>query len=542
MRAGEDLLVEDCIAGADRPAGWNFRNKTLYRRLLFPVVAALVAILAGEVAIQFQMAPTFWDKTLWLLYDPYRGEGFDRIVVQQKLQNLLKFNPEVISVGDSSGFFSLQPTIVNRYMDGKKYVNLSTGANQAFDGYKANAEYALRHAPSIKYVVLYMFPQLVPATAVLRAGGLAPLLQDNLVSFRSEVMPPSAALAPYAKYKLFEGRDYRPGDALSNHKVALEFRATVDQTLGWAPEHDIRFDRLYGKLPFYSDDRRIDWMGMLPGSEPSAIVHTLTDFHRMVESYGAKLIVAFAPIPEQLIVFDDYGRKATEETMARFQREHPSVVFLFPLATTFTPDKFAQFNHIAREYVFLSSKRLGEALGKYFRDPGSVPKFVPTYVEKAPGPRPEVRATGAADDKLKEAAMAFYMYTATADPKYRSQISKQFLDLLDRDDAFRFMMEDTGKRLEILAKSNIQLGYKLDDLKGFPVEVRNVSYCDAGNPTVQWNRLSGVMNFTYSDRFNTSTEPVVWPEASNILVPTIVEDGVRKFDGYCVEPSLNPQK
>ena len=90
-----------------------------------------------------------------------------------------------------------------------------------------------------------MFPQLVPGAGVLQAGGLAPMLQDNLVSFRSEIMPPSAALAPYAKAKLFEGRDYRAGSALSNHKVALEFRASVDHTLGWAPEHDIRFDRLY---------------------------------------------------------------------------------------------------------------------------------------------------------------------------------------------------------------------------------------------------------------------------------------------------------
>ena len=94
---------------------------------------------------------------------------------------------------------------------------------------------------------------------------------------------------------------------------------------------------------------------------------------------------------------------------------------MFPLVTTFTADKFAQYNHIAREYVFLSSQRLGEALGKYFRDPKSVPKFVTSFVPKPRSPRPEVRATGAANDDLRDAAMAFFMYTATADPKYRER-------------------------------------------------------------------------------------------------------------------------
>lgn len=529
------------MPNADRPAGWNLRNKTLYRRLVIPVAAALVAIVLGEAAIQLRMAPTFWEKTPWLLYDPYRGEGFDRIIVQEKLQNLLKFNPEVISVGDSSGFFSLQATVINRYTDGKKYVNLSTGANQAFDGYKAIAEYALKHTPSIKYVVLYVFPQLVPAPAVLHAGGLSPLLQDNLVSLRSNFTPPSAALAPYAKFKLFENRDYHAGSALSNHKVALEFRASVDHTLGWAPEHDVRFDRLYTKIPFYPDERT-DWMSMLPGSEPSSTVHTLTDFQRMVESYGAKLIVAFAPVPEHLVAFDDLNRTTTEEAIARFQREHPGVVFLFPLVTTFTSDKFAQFNHVAREYAFLSSQRLGEALGRYFRDPNSVPKFVPSFAPKPQGARPEVRVIGPADENLKNAAMAFFMYTATAEPQYRERISKRVLALLDQDAAFGFMMEDTGKRLDALAKSNVQFGYKLEGLKGVPVEVKNLTYCDSGNSTVQWVQLSGVVNYTYRDKFNDSTEPVEWPATSSILVPTIMEDGVRKFDGYCPEPSLSQKK
>jgi len=149
-------------------------------------------------------------------------------------------------------------------------VNLSTGANQAFDGYKAIAEFALQRTPSIKYVVLHMYPQLLPEDEVIRVAGLAPLLQENLISFRSWLTPPSAALAPYAKYRLFEGRRYHKGDPLSNHKVTLEFRATIEQTLGWAPEHDIPFDRFYGTTPFYSDEHAVGWDRLLL---PRTVLH-----------------------------------------------------------------------------------------------------------------------------------------------------------------------------------------------------------------------------------------------------------------------------
>jgi hypothetical protein len=46
------------------------------------------------------------------------------------------------------------------------------------------------------------------------------------------------------------------------------------------------------------------------------------------------------------------------------------------------------------------------------------------------------------------------------------------------------------------------------------------------------------MTFTYKSPAAETAEPVRWPETSHIFIPTIVEDGVRKFDGYCPEPSL----
>jgi hypothetical protein len=381
----------------------------------------------------------------------------------------------------------------------------------------------------------------VPSPAALHEGGLSPLLQDNLISFRSWLTPPSAALSPYFKTVLFDGRRYHRGEPLSNHKVTLEFRATAELTQGWTPEHDVRFDRLFGRTPFFADNRndnRDDWLSKLPGSERSTINYVLGDFERMVESYGAKLIIAFGPIPQGAVVANEATRRRAQQELERFQAEHPNVVFLFPLITPFTNDKFGQFNHIAREYTFISSKRLGIALRDYFDNPDSVPRFVARGESPPANGKPEMHATGDANIDLRDAAMAYFFYTATAEPSYRNRISKRVLNLLDRDKAFGFMMDDAKAKIAYMDQSKQKLGYSADQIVGTPATVKNVAHCNGDDPTLQWVQLSGIMTFTYDDPDRHSAEPVAWPGTSNILVPTISEDGIRKFDGYCPEPSM----
>jgi hypothetical protein len=382
-----------------------------------------------------------------------------------------------------------------------------------------------------------MFPQLVPSQRVIHEGGLSPLLQDNLISFRSWLTPPSAALSPYFKTALFDGRRYHRGEPLSNHKVTLEFHSTAELTQGWTPEHDIRFDRFFGVTPFYPDERK-DWLSKLPGSEPSTINYVLDDFEKMVESYGAKLIIAFGPIPQRAVIPNEATRRRAQQELERFQTEHPNVVFLFPLITPFTNDKFGQFNHIAREYTFISSKRLGIALRDYFGNPLSVPRFAVQGEPPPAGGKPEMHVTGDANVDLRDAAMAYFLYTATDDPAYRNRISNRVLELLDRDKAFGFMMDDAKEKIAYIAKSRQKLSYSDDQMMGTPVTVKNVAHCNGDDPTLQWVQLSGIMTFTYDDPERHSAEPVAWPSTSNILVPTISENGVRKFDGYCPEPSM----
>ena len=505
---------------------------------MLPLALFLAIALTIEAGIQAQFHPGFWDKTLWFLHDPFRGEPFDRMVIATKLRHLENLDPEIISVGDSSGFFSLQPNIVERYLGGKTYVNLSTGANQAFDGYYGIAEYMLRRGKRLKTVVLHLYPGLMPSDAVFEKADLAPILRRNLVGRYVGLTPPSAALSYETKAQVFEWRTIHPGDPMLNHKVALEFEAIVGQTRGWEPEHDVRFDRVAERAHFYPDQRG-DWRARFGMTEPSAIKNTFTEFARMVRSHGATLVIVFGPVAD-VIVVPDANADIAQIRLEEFSRANPDVRFLTPLIETFGAEKFGMWNHISREYTNLSSKRLGLALRDYldrpdeqrlFR-PAPIPYFGHEVRVEPVSPLADLDPRAAID-----AAMALYMYTVTADEKYAALMSTRVIQELGQEDSFSPMIAETRGRNAELAGRGISTHVDVAGLSASPVRVQGVRYCGKGEPV--WVHVAGTIGFRYTQLPKLDTvEPVSWPQASHILIPLIREDGKWKFDGYCAEASV----
>lgn len=508
----------------------------LVRRLILPLLFAIAVAGTIEVTIQLRYHPDFWERTTWLMYDPYRGEIFDRVLLWEKLSHFENSDPQIISVGDSSGFFGIQSTIVNRYTNGVRYLSLNTGANYAYQGYRAVAEYMLKRSPHLKYVVLYVFPELLPSPHVIEVADLAPIVHDSLVGLKARMTPPSAFLSPYAKYEIFDGFRFHFGDQVPRSSYALEMNATVEQALGWLPEFDIRLDRIYGQQPLFSD-RRSDVLSLVGLREQSSIYATLDDFNRMVKSYGATLAVAFAPISARAVEPGDPMIAPAEAAMARFSKDHPDVKFLFPLITRWSPEKFGTANHVSREYTFMSSMRLGQALGRLVSNPDSIRNYTPSFVDAGRMPPITWKVTGPPDPDLRLAALAFYLYASTLAPNYQARISKRVLDLLESDPAYRYMIDDKQQRTDSLRQRKIDIGFDLSQINARPIDVSGMANCDP-RPDTQWVQLSGIMNFTYKSPDADTVEPVQWPEGSHIFIPTIMEDGVRKFDGYCREPSL----
>lgn len=515
-------------------------KSSAFRRVVIPALFAILigGALEGFIAIKFE--PDFWQKSTWLMHDPYHGgEIFDRLELYLRLSHLDQTDPDIISVGDSSGFFSLQSTIINRYLGGVKFLSLNTGANQAFDGYLGIAEYMLQRSPKIKYVVLYMFPQLLPEEEVIRVADLGPITYDDLVSPNAILTPPSAFLSPYLKGLLFEGQRYHAGDPVTHSVPNLQLLKTVDAALGWLPEFDVRFDRLNGRVPFYPDSRS-GWYNHLGITDSSAINANLDAFDKAVRSYGAQLVIAFGPTADRSIFPNDPLVAVADQALARFQREHPDVKFLFPLITRWGSEKFGMFNHISREFTFLSSERLGKALQRLVQDPDSIPPYTAEATVSTGYPEVKIKETGPTDPELLTPSLALYLYTSTADPKYENLFSKRVANLLTNEPAFQYAMADAKKRVASLADQKITIGFDLSQMHATPVEIQGLSFCgDEAGVTRQWVQLQGTMIFTYKSQTEDSKEPVVWPISGHVLVPTIVEDGVRKYDGFCPEPSMS---
>lgn len=506
---------------------------------------ALLTIAALEGAIYIVFKPTFWERTSWLLHDPYKGEPFDRLVLSEKLKNLGNSKPDIITVGDSSGFFSLHPGIINRNLDGQKLVNISTGANQAFDGYFADAEYMLKRNQTIRHVVLYMHPFLVPVPTVIRAGDLGPIVATQINSAYGEMAaPPSALFSRKLKAKLFANSETNRDDPLSSHLVYLQLRKSVHLTLGWMPEHDVRFPRLNGNPGFWSDRETgiaqqisIDNLKILTGlRDPSSIHHNLTRFAELCRMYGAKPVIVFNPIPP----YDSSLKLPIQEATAalnRFSKDNPDVLFPLPYITIWDSAKFGMFNHVSREYVHLSSIRLGRALAKIGLQPSEPHPFVVGQFPETDAPASvRLGQSAPATEDEKTAALSYFLYTATGNERYRLALSGRVKSVIQSEPGFELMMGETRRRIDELAADSdkIALGYDTSQLRADVVDIEGMKHCN-GMQNIKWIQLSGTMNFTYKSRVHDVAEPVSWPHSSSILVPIVIEDHKPKFDGYCSE-------
>ena len=68
-----------------------------------------------------------------------------RLIVDEKLRAFARSSPDIIQIGDSTGFYGVNSDIVTNHLGGLRYLNLSCCANMGFDGYYAVAHFMLRH-------------------------------------------------------------------------------------------------------------------------------------------------------------------------------------------------------------------------------------------------------------------------------------------------------------------------------------------------------------------------------------------------------------
>jgi hypothetical protein len=326
-------------------------------------------------------------------------ELFHKVLIYEKLSNAVRDQPDVIQIGDSAGLHAIVPRIVDRYLGGLKYENISCCANTGFDGYYTIAEYMLRHVPTIKAVVLYITlnntprdPDLTTSDIIggedrLRGafGSLATLTTPGTLSLRHDVLE--------RVYNL--GGTFNQSALVPFGDLWPEFVQSIRKERGWRAEGDIhRLPELqrqkWTELCGPDGRRFID--GHLPDDymrDIFGVRHTYTDIElrrlaALTARYKAKLIfiVQPHPCPEYVGTFIP-SLIADLETV---RAEYPNLIVPDPRVFEAWPDRFfSSPDHLTTGHEGAASRRAGrliaKALGIAYEEPvPTLPAALPTPV------------------------------------------------------------------------------------------------------------------------------------------------------------------
>lgn len=355
---------------------------------------ALIAALAiiGTIEVSYAaLAPSSpVERSGYLNWNFNSVELFHKIVIREKLLSALRDRPDVIQVGDSSGLHGIVPGIVDSYLGGLRYENLSCCANTGFDGYYTIAEFALRHVPSIKVVVVYITlfntPRTVAPTDLAFVGGedrlrtafgeLSPYMTPPTLAARQDIVPPVYTLGGSFFQRGMQAIDaYWP-----------ELTSSLRASRGWLPENDVNYTadkqgellaRVCGPTDV-GDRQHNDWDFV---RDAFTVPRTPTDIQlrrlaALAARHGAKLILMFQPFP---------CRNMSEPFLSTLKAEIAAVKADYP--NLVVPDEallepwprqwFVTPDHLRTGHEDAASRRLGRAVAAALGIPLAEPPAAP---------------------------------------------------------------------------------------------------------------------------------------------------------------------
>jgi hypothetical protein len=358
---------------------------------------ALIALIEVGYAAVDPSSPV--ERSSYLNWNFNSMELFQKILIYEKLANAVRDRPDVIQIGDSSGLHAIVPGIVDRYLGGLKYENVSCCANTGFDGYHTIAEFMLRHVPTIKAVVLYISlnnPPHDPGTVASDVVGGENRLRNAFGPLSTLTTPGTLSLRHAALERTYSlGGTFKQSALLPFGDLLPEFTQSIRKTRGWRPEGDIH------RLPERQrqtmtelcgpDDRRA-MNGYLPHDYARDIFglrHSYTDIElrrlaALAARYDAKLIFIAQPYPCSEIVGSFIPSLIADLEAVR--TEYPNLIVPDPRLFEAWPGRFfSSADHLTTGHEDAASRRAGRliaaALGIAYVEPEpSTPPAPPTPV------------------------------------------------------------------------------------------------------------------------------------------------------------------
>jgi hypothetical protein len=344
----------------------------------FKPILVAVAVIAGlEGAVTAVRRPDDVERSNFLSFTYLRPE-VDRLIVYEKLRAFTGSSPDIIQIGDSTGFYGVNSDVVTNHLDGLRYVNLSCCANMGFDGYYAVAHFMLRHSRSIKAVVLYISAFNFMYTNA--DSSFAEPIENSFDSLRSYVMPPSLVLRENIIKAIYGPARTSSTNPEVEHK--LEF---IRDHNGWLGEDDVRrsgkarddyWRTQCGPQRFIAwDDGDDNYSVDFAGRREWRLFDKIARFAALTAEYNAKLILMVQPLP---CPFGGTGFGARARDLDRLRSAYPNLVVapadvFFSLPT----DMFSSAPHLRIGNEITNSQRVAlavtQALGRPTSRSGNAP-------------------------------------------------------------------------------------------------------------------------------------------------------------------------
>jgi len=365
-----------------------------------PWIAALLIFVAIESIVYFVGRPSPIDATNLLQFSFGRSEPAQRLFVFHKLKTFQYSQPTIVQVGDSSGFYGIDPRAIMKYLPaGTSYLNMSCCANLGFRGYYNILEYMARHNSSIRYMVLHITPYTMPRPEMWDADGAnlwgAPgmevfgnAIHREFISPWRFLQPPSTAyrrqVSNFVYY--FGPLIDRFGSAIRKSTTArepvgeppvdilravlgsdayLEFLRNYKESHGWTPETD----QAGGVYASECDTPVPDFFDYRTMSRKTYLEDVFDAFAELARRHNSTLVIVFQPVA--CVLGTGKLNEKTRNIIEQFKLAHPEVEIPFPLIQTWPVNLFTVPAHISREHTNLLAERLGPVLAKILKRNGS---------------------------------------------------------------------------------------------------------------------------------------------------------------------------
>lgn len=339
-------------------------------------IAAIACIATIEVWYNQTYHPAMADRsnfTSFGLEDNFVADQMQQILYEKLSLDTIE-KPNFVQVGDSSGFFSIIPEVVERYLPGMKYLNASCCAIQGFNGYLALLRYNLRRFPSIKYMVVYTgiigaYPGPLQWRNAPKALNMGPVSLKTLGEKMERTLNPPWTLLDLPTNSLRQyvlQRTFLPREDVRRYVNTPRgaYEIIVDgesKRQGYGLEMDHMSVGELGADPYQCYTLKyetfFDWTTLRTKSYLDAFVE---EYVALSREFGVVPILAFQVSP----CLDPHNNDVEElrANLKRLQQRFPELKVPFDVIDSYPENDFSVPLHVQREVAPDASGRLGRAL------------------------------------------------------------------------------------------------------------------------------------------------------------------------------------